>query len=254
MSDIPLRIDVPKTGKPFLTIVLAHGAGAGMDSAFMKQVAEALAEASFRVARFEFPYMQQARATGKRSRPDPGAVLEETWFRVIEQVGPAEGLVIGGKSMGGRIASMVADRAGVKGLVCLGYPFHPGRKTRFTPGCAPGQSVHPDTRRAGYPRHAGKQGGDCPATRSRGPSGCTTWTTATTPSSRGRARAARTSRTLRRRWRQSPISAGDCDGIWPGGPLPGYLVSCGHQGQDSWRSSSWCASPAHFPSGSSRSL
>ena len=51
--------------------------------------------------------------------------MEETWFRVIEQVGPAETLVIGGKSMGGRIASMVADRAGVKGLVCLGYPFHP---------------------------------------------------------------------------------------------------------------------------------
>ena len=125
MSDIPLRIDAPKTGKPLLTIVLAHGAGAGMDSAFMKEVAEALAAASFRVVRFEFPYMQEARVTRKRTRPDPPAVLEETWFRVIEQAGPAGTLVIGGKSMGGRIASMVADRAGVKGLVCLGYPFHP---------------------------------------------------------------------------------------------------------------------------------
>ena len=125
MTNIPLRIDTPAGGKAGLSIVLAHGAGAGMDSAFMKQVAEALAAASFRVVRFEFPYMQESRTTRRRSRPNPPAVLEETWFRVIEQVGPAGELVIGGKSMGGRIASMVADQAGVKGLVCLGYPFHP---------------------------------------------------------------------------------------------------------------------------------
>ena len=125
MTDIPLRIDTPKGGKTGLSIVLAHGAGAGMDSPFMQRMAEALAAASFRVVRFEFPYMQESRTTRKRSRPDPPGVLEETWTRVIEQVGPAGELVIGGKSMGGRIASMVADRAGVRGLVCLGYPFHP---------------------------------------------------------------------------------------------------------------------------------
>ena len=125
MTEIPMRVDTPKGGKPVLSIVLAHGAGAGMDSSFMKEMAEALAAASFRVIRFEFPYMQESRTTRKRSRPDPPRVLEETWMRVIEQVGPAGELVIGGKSMGGRIASMVADRAGVKGLVCLGYPFHP---------------------------------------------------------------------------------------------------------------------------------
>ena len=96
-----------------------------MDSPFMQQVAGALAAASFRVVRFEFPYMRESRKTHHRSRPDPGSVLEETWIRVIEQAGPAAELVIGGKSMGGRIASMVADQAGVKGLVCLGYPFHP---------------------------------------------------------------------------------------------------------------------------------
>jgi len=125
MTDIPLRIDTPKGGKTGLSIVLAHGAGAGMDSPFMQRMAEALAAASFRVVRFEFPYMQESRTTRKRSRPDPPGVLEETWTRVIEQIGPAGDLVIGGKSMGGRIASMVADQAGVKGLVCLGYPFHP---------------------------------------------------------------------------------------------------------------------------------
>jgi predicted alpha/beta-hydrolase family hydrolase len=125
MTEIPLKIDAPKGGKSVRSIVLAHGAGAGMDSTFMKQMAEALAAVSFRVVRFEFPYMQEARTTRKRPRPDPPRVLEETWMSVIKQVGGAEELVIGGKSMGGRIASMVADKAGVKGLVCLGYPFHP---------------------------------------------------------------------------------------------------------------------------------
>ena len=125
MSDILLRIDEPKGQASPLTIVLAHGAGAGMDSTFMKDIARALAAESFRVVRFEFPYMQALRETGKRTRPDAPAVLEETWARVVQQLGDPSLLVIGGKSMGGRIASMVADRLAVKGLVCLGYPFHP---------------------------------------------------------------------------------------------------------------------------------
>jgi uncharacterized protein len=125
VSEIPLRIDEPKGQALPLTIVLAHGAGAGMDSTFMEDIARALAEASFRVVRFEFPYMQQLRATGRRTRPDAPAVLEETWARVVRQLGDPSRLVIGGKSMGGRIASMTADRLSVKGLVCLGYPFHP---------------------------------------------------------------------------------------------------------------------------------
>ncbi|HVO37525.1 MAG TPA: alpha/beta fold hydrolase [Spirochaetia bacterium] len=125
MSDIPLLIDTPKGKADRLTIVLAHGAGAAMDSPFMEETAHALCAQSFRVVRFEFPYMQEKRATGKRTRPDFPSVLEATWRRVIEQLGDPAGLVIGGKSMGGRIASMVADTSGVKGLVCLGYPFHP---------------------------------------------------------------------------------------------------------------------------------
>jgi predicted alpha/beta-hydrolase family hydrolase len=131
VSQIPLRIDEPKGGKARLSIALAPGAGAGMDSAFMEEVARALAADSFRVVRFDFPYMREARKTGRRSaRPDAPAVLERTWLEVIAQLGEPSGLVIGGKSMGGRIASMVADRAGVRGLVCLGYPFHPvGRPT-----------------------------------------------------------------------------------------------------------------------------
>ncbi len=125
MSRTPLRIDEPDGGKAPLAIVLAPGAGAGMDSAFMAEVARALAANGFRVVRFDFPYMRQARQGGSRGRPDATAVLEQTWLEVIGELGEPSRLVIGGKSMGGRIASMVADRAGVKGLVCLGYPFHP---------------------------------------------------------------------------------------------------------------------------------
>ncbi|MCP5051661.1 MAG: alpha/beta hydrolase, partial [bacterium] len=81
---------------------------------------------------FEFPYMREKRATGKNKAPNPAKILLQTWRDVIVHLG-ADDLVIGGKSMGGRIASMVADEMKVAGLVCLGYPFHPpGRpeKTR----------------------------------------------------------------------------------------------------------------------------
>ena len=128
MPEIPLRIDAPRSGGSGRTIILAHGAGAGMDSAFMKEMAEALAAGSLRVVRFEFPYMQEAGKNRSWSRPDPPKVLEAAWVSVIEQVGRAGDLVIGGKSMGGRIASMVADKVGACGLVCLGYPFHPAGK------------------------------------------------------------------------------------------------------------------------------
>ncbi len=74
--------------------------------------------------RFEFPYMESYRKTGKKRPPDREPVLLASWQAVIEKLGP-DGLVIGGKSMGGRIASLSADEAGVVGLVCLGYPFHP---------------------------------------------------------------------------------------------------------------------------------
>jgi predicted alpha/beta-hydrolase family hydrolase len=127
MSEIPLLVDEPREKKGYPTVVLAHGAGSAMDSPFMEEIAHALAAESIRVVRFEFPYMHQKRESGRRGPPDAPAVLQETWMRVVEQLRPAK-LVIGGKSMGGRIASMVADKAGVQGLVCLGYPFHPAGK------------------------------------------------------------------------------------------------------------------------------
>nr|WP_244309112.1 alpha/beta family hydrolase [Pseudomonas duriflava] len=109
------------------TLVLAHGAGAPMDSPFMEQIARALAEQGIVVARFEFSYMAQRRLDGRKRPPAPTARLLDTWRTVIEQV-KAEGhrsFAIGGKSMGGRMASLLADECQVQALVCLGYPFYP---------------------------------------------------------------------------------------------------------------------------------
>ena len=110
-------------------LALAHGAGAPMDSPFMEAFAGGIAAAGVPVVRFEFPYMQRKRTVGRGGPPDASAVLRAAWAEVIAAL-DAEGisrrsLLIGGKSMGGRIASMVADDEGVLGLVCLGYPFHP---------------------------------------------------------------------------------------------------------------------------------
>jgi predicted alpha/beta-hydrolase family hydrolase len=99
-----------------------------MDSPFMETIAEGVAKAGIRVTRFEFPYMRRRRETGKAGAPDTGPVLMQAWRTTIEKLGGGKRLVIGGKSLGGRIASMIADDTGVRGLICLGYPFHPPGK------------------------------------------------------------------------------------------------------------------------------
>jgi predicted alpha/beta-hydrolase family hydrolase len=113
--------------------VLAHGAGAPMDSPFLAAMATGLAERRLRVARFEFAYMRARREGGGRRAPDREPELRRAWLAAIGAVGGRR-LWIGGKSLGGRIASMVADEAGVRGLVCLGYPFRP-------PGADPSAAV-----------------------------------------------------------------------------------------------------------------
>lgn len=107
-----------------VTCVLAHGAGGPMDSPFMAFFAEGLAARSIRAVRFEFPYMAERRQGGRRRLPDRTPVLLDAWRAVLAGMDPAR-TVIGGKSLGGRMASMIADEAGVCGLLCLGYPFHP---------------------------------------------------------------------------------------------------------------------------------
>ena len=124
-------IDEP-AGPPAATIVLAHGTGAAMDTAFMTAMAGRLAAAGHRVVRFEFAYMARRRADGKRRPPERAAALLEQWDGVVAALAGTAKLVIGGKSMGGRIASMLAARDGaagaIAGVVCLGYPFHPPRR------------------------------------------------------------------------------------------------------------------------------
>lgn len=95
-----------------------------MDSPFMNAMARKLADRGLRVARFEFPYMR-SRREGRGRPPDREPVLLQAWRDAVEALGGGDRVVVGGKSMGGRMASMIADEAGVRGLVCLGYPFHP---------------------------------------------------------------------------------------------------------------------------------
>lgn len=120
-----MLIDGPRQAKR--TIVLAHGAGTGLDSGFMTAFAEGLAKGGLRVIRFEFPYMAERLKSGKQRPPDREPVLRKSWLNVVAGLDP-DTVVIGGKSMGGRIASLIADEAGIAGLVCLGYPFHPTGK------------------------------------------------------------------------------------------------------------------------------
>jgi predicted alpha/beta-hydrolase family hydrolase len=96
-----------------------------MDSPFMNRVSAGLAARGIRVARFEFPYMQRRRTEGRKGAPDREPVLRACWKDAVARLGGGARLVVGGKSLGGRIASMIADEVGARGLVCLGYPFHP---------------------------------------------------------------------------------------------------------------------------------
>ncbi|RWO85435.1 alpha/beta fold hydrolase [Mesorhizobium sp.] len=121
-----------------ITILLAHGAGAPMDSASMTATAKALAEAGFRIARFEFHYMA-ARRYGHRKPPPRAETVNPEYTKAIADLrakGVNGPLIIGGKSMGGRVASMIADevfsKGDTSGLLCLGYPFHPpGKPTQL---------------------------------------------------------------------------------------------------------------------------
>ncbi|MEP7241493.1 MAG: alpha/beta family hydrolase [Devosia sp.] len=110
------------------TLLLAHGAGAAMDSAFMTTIAEMLAASGIRVVRFEFGYMAAAR-TGKRGATPRGESLMGEYRDAVAALKAKGTLLIGGTSLGGRVASMVAEElftaGAIGGLVCLGYPFHP---------------------------------------------------------------------------------------------------------------------------------
>lgn len=127
-------VDVLVNGSsPRGLLVFAHGAGQPMDSPTMEAVVDAFcASGDVTAWRFEFPYMAGRRTGGTKRPPDRAPILLATWAELLTQARQAgwanEQLIIGGKSMGGRMATMVADQEGVAGFVCVGYPFHPPGK------------------------------------------------------------------------------------------------------------------------------
>lgn len=118
--------------KPWARFLFAHGAGAPMDSSFMTDTAAAIAHYGVEVVRFEFAYMAARRSEGKRRPPDRTEKLLACWDEIIERyAGDRLPLFIGGKSMGGRMATLwsTQNRGGdCRGIVCFGYPFHPAGK------------------------------------------------------------------------------------------------------------------------------
>lgn len=119
---------IQRPAQPRARLLLAHGAGAPMDSDFMNQMAERLCAQQLEVVRFEFPYMAERRSTGKRRPPAPIARIVEHFEAVRDHWRGRDGLPLwlGGKSMGGRAAAMLSD--GAAGVVVLGYPLHPAGK------------------------------------------------------------------------------------------------------------------------------
>jgi uncharacterized protein len=118
---------------PIARFLCAHGAGAGMTTPFMEAMAGLLSDRNIATVRFEFAYMAARRQSGSRKPPPKAERLMGEYRSAVGGL-PDDGppLLIGGKSMGGRVASLVADelhgRGPVAGLICLGYPFHPPKR------------------------------------------------------------------------------------------------------------------------------
>ncbi|WP_324043076.1 alpha/beta fold hydrolase [Aeromonas dhakensis] len=112
-------------------ILLAHGAGAGMEHAFLAELSRLLAGPDIEVVRFNFPYMSKRALDGKRRPPDRQPVLLDHWHQMIKAFAHPR-LFLAGKSMGGRMAAELyqesEDEMNAAGLLILGYPFHPPAK------------------------------------------------------------------------------------------------------------------------------
>lgn len=115
--------------KAQVTLLLAHGAGAGMEHEFMADMAAKLAQKGIKVVRFNFPYMVKRAQDGKRRPPDRAPkLLADFAEKIATFAAQSKYLFLAGKSMGGRMASHLAEHESVRGVMCLGFPFHPPGK------------------------------------------------------------------------------------------------------------------------------
>jgi predicted alpha/beta-hydrolase family hydrolase len=125
-----IRATLYEPAAPRQTLILAHGAGAGQGHPWMRARASDLSDRAVRVITFDFPYIMAGRKV-----PDRAPVLIDAWRSVVDHVAarfPIEPIAIGGKSMGGRMATMLLAEpdapASIRGCVALGYPLHPPGK------------------------------------------------------------------------------------------------------------------------------
>lgn len=127
-----LKLLVTGPSAPATRYLFAHGAGAGRGTPFIETVANLLADRDIACFRFEFAYMAARRQSGSRKPPPKAERLTDEYRAAVAAVPKGAPLMIGGKSMGGRVASLLADelraQGQIAGLVCLGYPFHPPKK------------------------------------------------------------------------------------------------------------------------------
>ena len=119
---------VQKYGCGVVNVVIAHGSGIGMNHEFMQSVAAAMSIKDFTVYLFEFNYMQQIQKTGTRRPPPAVAKLELEFLALLNALALPGPIIIGGKSLGSRVASLIVERTNALGWFALGYPFHPQRK------------------------------------------------------------------------------------------------------------------------------
>ena len=123
-----ILINGPKEAKNIL--LLALGAGAPMDSMFMNTISDGLNNNGIITFRFEFPYMEKRRS-GKNTFPDKLDVLCDFYKKIyfnIKKANPDKNIWLGGKSMGGRVSTLISRSLDIKGVIVFGYPFHPINK------------------------------------------------------------------------------------------------------------------------------
>lgn len=126
------ELNIAKDAKAL--VIFAHGAGADMNHQYIEELVDLMNAQQLNVLRFNFPFMDKRKIDGKRRPPDRMPALVACYQDILASINTSLPVFIGGKSMGGRVAAILAgDNAlmtthQVQGVICLGYPFHPAKK------------------------------------------------------------------------------------------------------------------------------